>query len=405
MKKIFIFFAALFFSGAAYAELAPKPPTKGQEAAGRANAVAFKFNARAQETAGNIFFSPYSMYCAFAMLYEGARNKTAEEMRGVFDFYADSAAARGEISLLRREMRKATKGSEFRQANSVWYQFGFSFLPEYEAALKLYYGASAETANFRTAPAKAANDINSWVRKKTGGKITGLFDSSSINQLTRLVLANAVYFKGKWTVPFKAENTSEQDFTLAGGEKVKVQMMDSAGPMKAGYYEDADLQAVGLNYLGGTLRMLVLLPREGKSAVDAGKALTPELLAAVREGLGRDKVIVSLPKFKFSSFWALNTALSGMGMPQAFSQGADFSGMDGTTTFYVQAAAQKAFVEVNEEGTEAAAATGISAVRSSARPSRAKVFRADRPFLFLIEDSRTGLILFLGRIDDPRQGD
>ncbi|PIU20702.1 MAG: hypothetical protein COT18_00870, partial [Elusimicrobia bacterium CG08_land_8_20_14_0_20_59_10] len=254
------------------------------------------------------------------MVYEGARNKTAEEMNGVFgfaaataaapgddggevsgafDFSADTVTLHGDLWLLRRELRKAAKGAQFGQANAVWYQFGFEFLPEYTGVLKKYHAASAERTNFRTASSKSAGEINSWVRKKTGGRISGLFESASMTPLTRLVLANAVYFKGKWETPFNKEATSDQEFALDGGEMVKVPMMNSVNALRAGYYENDALQAAGLSY-GGTLRLLLLLPRPESGTADTGNAVSQELLDEVRAGMGpgRQKVIVSLPRFR-----------------------------------------------------------------------------------------------------------
>lgn len=411
MKKILLLAAALLVPCCAAAAPArraarkakPVPP-QALQAAEKANAFAFRLNARAQETAGNVFFSPYSMYAAFGMVYEGARGGTAEELGRVFGFQADTATERGEAWLLRRELAAAAKGSEFGQANAVWYQIGYGFLPEYEGALKKYYGASAEMTNFRTAPDRAAAGINAWAAKWTGGRVPALFAPGSITALTRLVLANAVYFKGKWALPFDKQATAEGDFTLADGASVKAATMYTGGPVKAAYYEDSDLQAAALPYAGGTLRLLALLPLQG-GAAELGRALTPERLAAVRAGLKvpREKVEVYLPAFRFGSSWDLNPLLSGLGMPRAFAPGADLSGMDGTKNLYLQAAVQKAFVEVNEEGAEAAAVTAVAATPgAAARSPKPKVFRADRPFLFLIEDARTGLILFMGRVSDPR---
>ncbi|MDP2866621.1 MAG: serpin family protein, partial [Elusimicrobiota bacterium] len=221
--------------------------------------------------------------------------------------------------------------------------------------------------------------------------------------LSRLVLVNAVYFKGTWLESFSRDMTADADFTKTGGEKVKVKMMASPGVRNAEYAEDEELQALRLPYKGGSLSMLVLLPREGKPLAGLEKDLTAEKLEALRKGLQKEKVKVFLPRFTFKTGYRLNDALAGLGMPAAFTEGAaDFSAMDGTNKLYIQTAFHKAFVEVNEEGTEAAAATGI-AMGVKSMPMAMLRFRADRPFLFFIEDAKSGLILFMGRLEEPKE--
>jgi serpin B len=213
------------------------------------------------------------------------------------------------------------------------------------------------------------------------------------------VLVNAVYFKGKWASPFTRAMTGDAEFTLSGGTKTKVQMMCFSGTRDLEYGETEDFQALRLPYNGG-LDMLVALPRAGMKLADAQKKMTTGGLEALRGSLERQKVKAFLPKFSFTSGFELNEALASLGMPTAFTTAADFSGMDGTRNLYIQHAVHKAFVEVNEEGTEAAAATGISMGMKSMRLDFA-LFRADRPFFFFIEEPKSGLILFMGRVEDP----
>ena len=370
--------------------------------AARANTIAFKFYSKASAKPGNVFFSPYSIHTAFAMVYEGARGKTAGEIASVFAFQQKPAEMRASLESLKTDLAAAAKGSEFTQANSFWAQEGYRFLPSFLKPLGARYGAEARQADFAAKTEEARGLINGWTEKQTKGKIKELFPKGALNPLSRLVLVNAVYFKGTWLEPFSKEMTAEADFTKTGGEKVKVQMMAAPGTRKAEYSESDELQALRLPYQGGSLSMLVLLPREGKALADTEKALTPEKLDALRKGLQKQKVKVFLPKFTFSSGFALNDALSQLGMPAAFTEGtADFSGMDGTNKLYIQSAFHKAFVEVNEEGTEAAAATGVAmGVKSMAFDFFQ--FRANRPFLFFIEDARSGLILFMGRMEEPK---
>lgn len=378
---------------AAPAAAAPTP-------AEAANQIAFKFYGAGASQPGNVFFSPYSMYTAFSMAYEGAKGQTASEIASVFGYPAKPEDLRADAKRLSRRLAAAAKGAEFTQANSFWVQRGYNFLPAYINTLKSAYAGEARNADFRMHTEAARTEINKWTAGKTKQKIQELFPADSLTALTRLVLVNAVYFKGMWAAPFKKDMTFEADFTKTGGEKVKAQMMTAPGTRDAEYAENDDYQALRLPYKGGGLSMLLLLPREGKTTADLEKGLDAAKLAEIRKGLAQEKVRVFLPKFSFSSGFKLNDALAGLGMPTAFTDKADFSGMDGSKGLYIQNAFHKAFVEVSEEGTEAAAATGV-AMGLKSMPMDMLVFRANRPFLFFIEDPKNGLLLFMGRVDDP----
>jgi len=371
----------------------------GPVPAAGANAIAFKFYALQAAKPGNVFFSPYSIREAFAMAYEGARGKTAKEIAAVFTFPSKTADLRRSLDGLKKDLTASAKGAEFTQANSFWAQEEYKFLPAYLKILRGSYGAEARQADFAGKTEEARAAINSWTETKTKGKIKDLFPEGALTPLSRLVLVNAVYFKGTWEEQFKKDMTFDADFKT-GGETVKVKMMSAAGTRQAEYSESEELQALRLPYKGGGLSMLVLLPREGNKLADTEKNLTGEKFESLRKGLSRQKVKVFFPRFTFSSGFTLNGALADLGMPAAFTEKADFSGMDGTTKLYIQKALHKAFVEVNEEGTEAAAATGVAMGLKSMAFDFA-TFRADRPFLFFIEDSKTGLILFMGRMEKP----
>ena len=389
--------AAALACGPLSAETVPPPAPAAPQPAELANSIGLKFSARAAET-GNIFFSPYGLYSAFSMVYDCARENTAAEIRGVFGFPEDRDILRTETVLLRRGAIKAVKGAEFGRVNSFWYQKGYEFLPDYEEVLKSSHSASGETADFRSSAERARSSVNAWTKKQTGGRITDVLEQGAVTQLTRLALVSAVYFKGQWKRAFGAGGTAEQDFTLPGGGTVKAQLMASTEPANINYYEDEELQAAGLDYTGGRLRMLVLLPAAGHSAAAIGKALTPERLAEIKKAMAArlDPAVVYLPRFKFASSWDLAAGLSAMGMPQAFTDAADLSGMTGRKGLYLQKAVQKAYIEVSEQGAAAPAAP-----TRKKRGKKPLVFRADRPFIFLIEDKFTGLIFFIGRVDDP----
>lgn len=371
--------------------------------AARANAVAFKFFASEGAAPGNLFFSPYSLHTAFAMAYEGAKGKTAKEIASVFSLPAKTADLRKGLAELGKETAAAAEGAEFSQANSFWAQDGYKFLPAYLAALRGSYSAEARNADFQAATEKARGDINSWTEERTKGKIKDLFKEGTLTPLTRLVLVNAVYFKGKWQEPFKKEMTAEADFTRSDGQIVKARMMGFPGTRDLEYGEVGDFQLLRLPYQGGRLAMLVALPKKGKPLAEAAKGFDAAALGQMRKALAKQKVKVFLPRFSFDSGFELNGTLSALGMPTAFTDAADFSGMDGTRKLYVQRAVHKAFVEVNEEGTEAAAATGVAMGLKSMPAFDFQVFRADRPFLFFIEEPKSGLLLFMGRVEEPKE--
>lgn len=401
MKKQVMVLAALLLCGRASAAAGPAPAEK---AAARAGTITSKFYGKAASRQGNIFFSPYSLYSAFAMVYDGARGQTLGEMARLFGFPLERAQLRRDAALLREELARSAGGAEFGQANAFWYQKDYEFLPEYTEALKTDYAAAAEAADFKKDHEAVRLAANAWTEKRTKGKIKELFAANSFSREMKLVLVNAVYFKGKWKTRFDKNGTSDQDFTLLSGKKIKAPLMESSGELSVRYHEENSFQAAALPYAGGDLELLLILPKPGKNFLEVEKGLTAQKLSALRSALAEEKVKVFLPRFKFSDDWDLGPALSALGMPSPFVfPGADFRGMNGKRELYVQKAVQKAFVEVNEEGTEAAAATAVAMMPgSAASPGQPPVFRADRPFVFLIEDARTGLVLFMGRMADPR---
>jgi serpin B len=402
MKLKSISITVLLAAACAASAAAGRPAGKPEPAlppADRPNALAFKLYAKEAAAPGNLFFSPYGVYTAMAMAYEGAKGRTAKELAAACSLPARTETLRRDLAALDKAVQAAARDAEFAQANSFWAQANYKFLPGYTALLSSDYGAEALNADFVTAPEAARARINAWTEERTKGRIKGLFSEGALSPMTRLVLVNAVYFKGKWEQPFTKAMTGDAEFTLNGGTKTKVQMMGFAGTRDLEYGETGDFQALRLPYKGG-LDMLVALPKPGVKLADAQKKLTPSGLAALRKSLESQKVKAFLPRFTFSSGFELNPALAALGMPTAFTDAADFSGMDGTRNLYIQRAVHKAFVEVNEEGTEAAAATGVSMGMKSMRLDFA-LFRADRPFFFFIEEPATGLVLFMGRVEDP----
>ncbi|GAI76663.1 unnamed protein product, partial [marine sediment metagenome] len=262
------------------------------------------------------------------------------------------------------------------------------------------YDGRLSEVDFAGATETARKTINAWVEKKTKDKIKELLKPGVLNRLTRLVLTNAIYFKGNWDSQFEKARTQPAPFTLTDGKKVNVPMMNQTEKFK--YTEAESFQALELPYVDNELSMVILLPKETDGLSDFEKTLTAGNLSEWLGKLRKRKVIVSVPKFRMTSQFSLAAVLKSMGMTDAFvPDAADFSGMNGKRDLFISAVIHKAYVEVNEEGTEAAAATGV-VIGVTSMPARPPVFRADHPFLFLIRDNRTGSILFIGRVMNPK---
>lgn len=348
---------------------------------------------------GNLFLSPFSISTAFAMLHAGARGETESQMAQVFHFPQDQSRMHDAFHALLVSLNRGIDFGGYRLdvANQLWGQVGFPFLDDYLAVTREKYLADLVGLDFAADPEAARMTINDWVAEQTQDRIQDLMPEGSINALTVLVLTNAVYFKGTWETQFDPDRTTELPFYVNGTEKVTVPTMMRTGPARVGAGDGVSV--LELPYSGEDLSMIVLLPekRDGLAALE--KQLTPEALAAwIGSIQAKEEFSIQLPRFQVESKFALNQVLAEMGMPDAFTGQADFSGIDGRRDLFVQAAIHQAFVKVNEEGTEAAAATGISVGRTSVP----EFFQADHPFLFLIHDNVTGSILFLGRVVDPR---
>ena len=372
--------------------------------AGSNSAFALDLYAQLKVADGDLFFSPYSISTSLAMTYAGARGETARQMARTLHFSTNQnqlTVSYGQLqSQLNNEQQK--QAFELNIANGLWAQKDHSFLPAYLTAAREAYGANVKQADFRTEAEAVRAEINDWVSDQTKGKISNLIAPGLLAPATRLVLVNAIYFKGHWANEFKTSNTIKSPFSITLNQTVEVSMMNLTANFK--YTEVDGLSCLELPYVGNDLAMVILLPGE----MDGLKTLEEQFnVTSLDRWLGQtrnQKVQVFLPKFKLSGQISLAKNLTEMGITDAFSPKADFSGMDGERDLYISAVVHKAFVEVNEEGTEAAAATGV-VMRSNAimRPQPTPVFRADHPFIFLIRDTRSGSILFLGRIMNPKQ--
>jgi serine protease inhibitor len=365
------------------------------------NAFAIDLYARLKAEKGNLFFSPYSVSTALAMTYAGARGNTETQMADVLHFELDQERLHPAFGALvaRLNARGKEDAYQLSVANALWGQKGYRFLRDFLELTEKVYGGAFREVDFSTPEAREAarRTINAWVAKETQDKIKELIKREVLDRWTTLVLTNAIYFKGNWASQFKKGQTKDSPFTVAPDKKVDVPMMYQKGDFK--YVETESFQALELPYVGDELSMVILLPHKMEGLADLEKSLTSDNLNKCLTGLRKQEVSVYLPKFKMTSEFRLEEVLESMGMPDAFSSRADFSGMTGRKDLDISKVIHKAFVEVNEEGTEAAAATAVVMVRGG--PRKPRVFRADHPFIFLIRDNPSGSILFLGRVANP----
>lgn len=348
---------------------------------------------------GNFIFSQTSISTALAMLYAGAGTTTATEMAAALHFGLPADRLHPAFNALDLALTTPPAGSSadaFRLAvaNSMWVQDGFAVLPSYLDTLAENYGAGLFVEDFVADADAARDEINGWVSDRTEAQIPELFPKGSINTLTRLVLTNAVFFHGDWKTPFKHDATASAPFHALTGD-VSVPTMH--GAHNAALWSGAGWSAAALDYVGDTTSMIVVVPDAGTfDAFESG--LTADGLAAILAGAqpsgGADLI---MPKFKFETAVGLKDALSALGMPEAFTSGADFSGIDGGRDLAVQSVIHDAIIAVDEKGTTAAAATGIVVGTTSLPPTLV----VDRPFLFFIRHGATGAILFQGRVVDP----
>ncbi len=356
---------------------------------------------RLKEREGNLFFSPYSVSTALAMTYAGARGNTERQMAQALRFPLGQKRLHPAFTSLEAGLNAAQgQGSiQLRVANALWPQEGYAFLKEFLVLAREHYGALITPLDYGD-PEAARETINIWVEEKTEQKIKDLIVPGVLDVLTRLVLVNAIYFKGDWASQFDKALTEKAAFWMTPAQKVDVPLMTRESTFK--YTETDSLQVLELPYVGEDLSMIVLLPNRIDGLAELEEALTVENLGKWTSRLWERDVQVFLPRFKMTSQFRLDGALISLGMIDAFDgDRADFSGMDGRARWlYISAVIHKAFVDVNEEGTEAAAATAV-VMRALCVPPPPATFRADHPFVFLIRENLTGSILFLGRVVNP----
>jgi serpin B len=403
VKRLLLLVPLLFLPEVStMAQKAPSPTPDQAAVAEGNNAFAIELYGQLRKQSGNLFFSPESISTAFAMAYAGARGDTASQMANTLHFTLPPDRLHPAMGALLTNLNAAHDGYQLRVADALWAEKDYTFLDDFLKLTSSDYGAGFNRVDFKGAPEAVRSTINQWVEQKTENKIKDLLPPGAVNSTTRLVLTNAIYFKGDWQTKFDKASTKDEDFHLSPAQTVKSPLMHREGQFR--YFNGGTFQVLDIPYKSNELSMVVFLPNDSAGLPALEQSLTA---ANIEQWLGQlrpvAKVILAIPKFTMTQQFELAGALAAMGMHQAFQKNAaDFSAMTGKRDLWISAAIHKAFVDVNEEGTEAAAATGI-VMRSMAvtRQQPPIVFRADHPFLFLIRDNRSGGILFMGRVTDP----
>jgi len=367
--------------------------------------LAMDLYSRYKSEDGNMFFSPYSISSALAMTYEGARGKTAEEMQAVLHLPNDTEKIHSDFVSINNELNKADKTYALSVANALWAQKDFPFDDKYFNVVGEYYGGKVTNLDFKTDTENSRVTINNWVESKTNYKIKDLIPKGVIYDTTRLVLTNAIYFKANWSKQFNVRDTTDGQFTLNSGASKTVKMMHETSVFN--YGETSDLQILEMDYLGNDLSMLIILPKDN-NITKIENVLSNGNLDGWKSNMTDERVEVTLPKFKFENKYLMSNDLKEMGMQAAFDPtNADFTGMYNKNltpdeNLYISEVIHQTYVEVAEYGTEAAAATAVVMMTSSAyEPEEPKIFTADHPFVFIIQQKDTGNILFIGRVSDP----
>jgi len=386
--------------------------TASQTVAGAGNRFAYDLYGRLAndpaQKGQNIFFSPYSISNALALAGEGAYGTTRSEILTVLHLPANDTVRREGFASLNAGIGTPDSGYTLDTANALWAEKSYAFLPSYIAIAGRYYAANATNLDFFSDPEGSRQTINRWVGQRTAGKIPVLLPQGSIDSLTRLVITNAVYFKGTWDRQFNPKATTDADFRTSSGGTVKVRMMQDTGHDARYPYAETDrVQYIELPYSsasGRSLSMGVILPKD--DSITAAESLVASGgIPALQQSAYTRHVLLSFPKFTVETSYALPATLQSMGMKAAFGPGADFSGMDGTRNLSITDVFHKAYIDVNEQGTEAAAATAVVIGVAAAAPEQNPlVFRADHPFIFFIQDRDSGAILFMGKVENPAGG-
>jgi len=367
------------------------------------NRFAFEFYSELLKTGNkdeNIFYSPYSIFSALAITFEGAGGQTAEEMKSTLHLPTNVTLLRPNFAAIYNNINAKTGNYELRTGNALWIQKDYPISEDYKKVVEEYYGGKAANVDFERETEKSRETINSFIAEQTNNKIKELIPKEALTSDTRLVITNAIYFKGVWQWQFNKSKTYEEDFKVAPNKTVKVQMMHMKPKDEVFNYTELDnLQILELPYKNGSVSMLILLPKTNIEEIEAN--LTYEKLKEYRSMLKETELSdIYLPRFEFSTKYNLNQILENLGMKTAFDPlTANFSKLTNAERLYISLVLHQAYINVSEEGTEAAGATAVIISKAS-KPSEI-VFKVDHPFIFIIQERTTGNILFMGKLVDP----
>lgn len=376
-------------------------PTNSNQVISGNNQFAFDLYKTIKSNSDNAFYSPFSISVALGMTVEGAKNNTRKEMLKTMHLPEDDLIRQTGFRSLLTAINAPDKEYKLSTANSIWVQSGMKLNPEFETSLKNNFKGGLNFLNYKVDGEKCRIPINDWVANNTNQKIIDLIPEKSINKFTRMVLTNAIYFKGQWKKEFSKELTSDQYFHLIDQKSVVVPMMQSLKSDHK-YLKTENAAILEIPYKNDELSMIIILPDPGKlTAVEA--AMSEAQFESWQKQMTNQTVDVTIPKFKFRQKIMLSQKLIEMGMKQAFSDVAEFSGMTKEEPLKISEVVHEAFIEVNEEGTEAAAATAVIMMRTESKEFEDETlqFRADRPFIFILKHKSKGSILFMGRVMNP----
>lgn len=373
-------------------KIQPDPQDSPVDISSANNQFAMNFYSQLSKSDKNIFFSPWSISTAFAIVNEGARGSTSEQFNNVFGFPKDPLQRQNEFKLANDNLNQPNKEYVLSVANALWLATDFTAKPEYVNVAQTYYDSKVGSVNFKT---DGTDVINSWVENKTQGKIKDLFESGSLDNAV-FAITNAVYFKGTWVNQFDPDRTRVRDFWIAEESSVSVPMMFlPESKQKVAFLEQVNM--IELPYEGDKISMLVLLPSQRYELDKLESALDAKKISQWRQHMQEKSMAVTMPKFKLETDYDLVSHMQALGISYAFGSNADFGGISDSNLF-IGKAVHKAFVDVNEEGTEAAAATGVAGFQSGP-----PTFEIDQPFIFIIQDTESGNILFMGKMVDPSE--
>lgn len=347
----------------------------------------------------NLFVSPFSISTALAMTYAGARGQTAQQMAEVLHFDLPEERLHHSFGELLGDLNTQREGYQLNVVNRVFGQQGFPFHQEFLDTVAGDYQSPLESLDFRRDPEVARKHINTWVEEQTNDRIRNLLPAGAVTPGTTMVLTNAIYFDGDWKYQFNKAVTRDELFTTASGAEVRVPMMFQKNDFR--YAQLEGFQMLEMPYAGDDLSMVIVLPNELDGLVEIENSLTSELLEASFDRLHSQDVLVQLPKFTFDDSFGLKESLHQLGMVDAFGPGADFTGIANVGGLRIDDVLHKSFIDVSEEGTEAAAATAVTIVTTNVHSSPTPVFRVDHSFMFVLRDTHTGSILFMGRVTQP----